>query len=112
MSESPLRGIELSRRATRDLRKLTPPDRRRVRDALEGLSGEAPNLDIKALASRPPWLRLRVGELRAIYRPETAAEPSWRVIHRRELDRAMRAAAAPYRFCRAPVRFMRSTMPT
>lgn len=92
MSESPLQGIELSRRATRDLRKLAPPDRRRVRQALESLSGNAQNLDIKALANRPPWLRLRVGELRVIYRPEPAAEPSWliaRVIHRRELDRAI-----------------------
>jgi mRNA-degrading endonuclease RelE of RelBE toxin-antitoxin system len=92
MSESPLQGIELSRRATRDLRKLAPPDQRRVRQALEGLSSSAQNLDIKTLANRPPWLRLRVGELRVIYRPEPAAEPSWliaRVIHRRELDRAI-----------------------
>jgi mRNA interferase RelE/StbE len=92
MSESPLQGIELSRRATRDLRKLAPPDRRRVRQALEALSSNAQNLDIKALANRPPWLRLRVGELRVIYRPEPAAKPSWliaRVIHRRELDRAI-----------------------
>jgi mRNA interferase RelE/StbE len=92
MSDSPLRGIEVSRRATRDLRKLAPPDRRRVREALEALSDNAQNLDIKALANRQPWLRLRVGELRVIYRPEHAAEPSWliaRVIHRRELDRVI-----------------------
>jgi mRNA-degrading endonuclease RelE of RelBE toxin-antitoxin system len=92
MPESPLPGIEISRRANRDLRKLAPPDLRRVRAALEALSTSAANLDIKALANRPPWLRLRVGELRVIYRPEPAAEPSWliaRVIHRRELDRAI-----------------------
>jgi len=92
MPDSPLRGVELSRRATRDLRKLAPPDRRRVREALEALSGNAQNLDIKAIANRSPWLRLRAGELRVIYRPEPAAEPSWliaRVVHRRELDRAI-----------------------
>jgi mRNA-degrading endonuclease RelE of RelBE toxin-antitoxin system len=44
MPDSPLRGIELSRRATRDLRKLAPPDRRHVREALEALSGNAQNL--------------------------------------------------------------------
>lgn len=93
MLESPLPRIEISRRANRDLRKLAPPDLRRVREALKALSANAANLDIKVLANRPPWLRLRAGELRIIYRPEpSAAGPTWliaRVIHRRELDRAI-----------------------
>jgi hypothetical protein len=32
------------------------------------------NLDIKALAGRAPWLRLRRGEYRVPYRPLTASE--------------------------------------
>jgi hypothetical protein len=37
---------------TRDLRKLAPPDRRRVRKALEALSSNAQTLDIKAARQR------------------------------------------------------------
>jgi mRNA-degrading endonuclease RelE of RelBE toxin-antitoxin system len=47
-------------------------DAKRLRDAVERLAGggeDAENLDIKALAGRAPWLRLRVGEWRVIYRP-------------------------------------------
>jgi mRNA-degrading endonuclease RelE of RelBE toxin-antitoxin system len=97
MPSSPLPNIEISRRATRDLRKLTGTDVRRVRGTLESLSAGAENLDVKAVANRPPWLRLRVGELRVLYRPLTDEElggsrQKWlvsRVIHRRELDRAI-----------------------
>jgi hypothetical protein len=81
----------------RDLRKLASGDIRRVRGGLEALSAGAENLDVKAVANRAPWLRLRVGELRVLYRPlneneiEKDAE-KWlisRVIHRRELDHAV-----------------------
>jgi mRNA-degrading endonuclease RelE of RelBE toxin-antitoxin system len=92
-----LGNIEISRRAERDLRKLAITDARRVRATLESLSVGAENLDIKAVANRAPWLRLRVGELRVLYRPLSEEGPSeseqkWlvaRVIHRRELDRAV-----------------------
>ena len=58
------------------------PQRRRVSDALESLAAGAENLDVKALAGRTPWLRLRVGDWRVLYRPLSAEEaaaggPGW-----------------------------------
>ena len=62
-------------------------DERRVRlERLRG--GDAANLDIKALTGRPPWLRMRVGDWRVIYRPADPG-PGWyvaRVVNRRDLD--------------------------
>jgi mRNA-degrading endonuclease RelE of RelBE toxin-antitoxin system len=90
-------SIELARRAARDLRKLDGTDRRRVRSALDALAAGAENLDVKAVAGHSPWLRLRVGELRVLYRPLTPAEVralktgrGWlvaRVIARGDLER-------------------------
>jgi hypothetical protein len=60
-------------------------DERRVR--LEQL-GDAANLDIKAPTGRSPWLRMRVGDCRVIYRPAEPG-PGWyvaRVVNRRDLD--------------------------
>ena len=97
MATAGLPNIEISRRAVRDLRRLASGDVRRVRRGLEALSAGAANLDVKAVANRAPWLRLRVGELRVLYRPLNEAElekesEKWlvsRVVHRRELDRAV-----------------------
>lgn len=91
--------IELTTRALRDLRKLDGPDRRRVAAALEELSGGAENLDIKALVGHSPYLRLRVGDWRVIYRPATEQEAAhrgagwfvFRVVNRRDLQRAARS---------------------
>ena len=60
-------------------------DERRVR--LEQLGGDAANLDIKALRGRSPWLRMRVGDWRVIYRPADPG-PGWyvaRAVNRRDL---------------------------
>jgi mRNA-degrading endonuclease RelE of RelBE toxin-antitoxin system len=89
--------LELSGRAERDLRRLQHEDAQRVHDALANLREGAQNVDVKALQGSAPWLRLRAGELRVLYRPLTAQEatdrgPGWliaRVIHRRELERAV-----------------------
>lgn len=97
MTEPGLLSFDISRRAERDLRKLQADELARVRAALESLAADAENLDIKALAGRGGWLRLRVGQLRVLYRPlspERTAESGhrWllaRVIQRRELDRAV-----------------------
>lgn len=93
--------IELASKAVRDLRKMDGQDRQRVRVALDGLAKDTPNLDIKALTGRTPWLRLRAGDWRVLYRPLSTDEateqgPGWlvaRVINRRELDRAVRSLA-------------------
>lgn len=90
--------IELATRAVRDVRRLDGPVRRRVRDALEELAIGAENADVKALAGQAPWLRLRVGDWRVIYRPLTEAEAAnggagvliARVVNRRDLLRAVR----------------------
>ena len=69
---------ELSHRAERDLKAL-PPGRVRARiiTALrEQLTAvpRAQNLDVKAIVGATPWLRLRVGDWRIIFRPLTEAE--------------------------------------
>ena len=93
--------VELARRAERDLRSIGPSDLGRIRSALVGLARGAQG-DVKALAGRAPWLRMRVGDYRLLFRPlsaeESAAlgreEPSgWliaRVVHRSELERVVR----------------------
>lgn len=88
--------IDLATRAVKDLRRLDRPDRDRVRDALQQLAAGAENLDIKALTGSAPWLRLRVGDWRVLYRLLTDAEAPdgagllvARVVHRRDLLRAV-----------------------
>ena len=94
--------IELSRRARRDLRAFRGTlDVRRILEGLDRLAAGAGNLDVKALQGAVPWLRLRVGEFRVIYRPLTAEEVQAlpgastagflvaRVVNRRDLDRAI-----------------------
>ncbi len=69
--------VELSKRALRDLRRVDHKSRRRLLDLLENELAAEPqpaNLDIKALAGRPPWLRVRRGDYRVIYRPLTIGE--------------------------------------
>ena len=94
--------IELSRRARRDLRTLRgTPEVRRILEGLDRLAAGAENLDVKALQGAAPWLRLRIGEFRVIYRPLTSEEAHAlpgsstagflvaRVVNRRDLDRAI-----------------------
>jgi mRNA-degrading endonuclease RelE of RelBE toxin-antitoxin system len=69
--------VELSKRALRDLRRIDHKSRKRLLDLLENdLAAEPqpPNLDIKPLTGRVPWLRLRRGEYRVLYRPLTNSE--------------------------------------
>lgn len=103
------RRVELSRRATKDLRQLDKPTARRILQVLQdGLTTDPPpdNLDIKALQGAEPWLRLRVGTYRILYRPMTSTEVRTltgkaprrakdhgylvaRIMHRRDLDEAI-----------------------
>ncbi len=69
--------VELSKRALRDLRRIDHKTCKRLLDLLENDLTAEPrpaNLDIKALTGRAPWLRLRRGEHRILYRPLTQAE--------------------------------------
>jgi mRNA-degrading endonuclease RelE of RelBE toxin-antitoxin system len=102
--------VELSSRAERDLRRLgSGPERKAIVDALTvGLVAVPPpaNLDVKLLKGVPPYLRLRVGDHRILYRPldevELAAVAERRglsdvgtgylvvrIVHRRDLERAV-----------------------
>jgi mRNA-degrading endonuclease RelE of RelBE toxin-antitoxin system len=100
--------VELSKRALRDLRRIDHKSRRRLLDLLENDLAAQPqpgNLDIKALAGRAPWLRLRRGEYRVLYRPLSDSELGAlvaseqagflvdRVVDRGDLERA--ASALP-----------------
>ncbi len=95
--------VELSKRALRDLRRIDHKSRKRLLDLLEHDLATEPqpaNLDIKPLTGRVPWLRLRRGEYRVLYRPLTSSELRAlaateeagflveRVIERGELERA------------------------
>lgn len=95
--------VELSKRALRDLRRIDHGPRRRLLDLLEhelASEPQPPNLDIKALVGCAPWLRLRRGEYRILYRPLTTAELVAlravefagflveRIVDRRDLQRA------------------------
>jgi mRNA-degrading endonuclease RelE of RelBE toxin-antitoxin system len=102
-----MRHVEVSRQAVRDLSKVThAAELGRIEAALtQQLSADPPpdNLDIKALQGRAPWLRLRVGDWRILYRPLTREEldrlklgeqPEGylvaRIVNRRDLERTLR----------------------
>jgi mRNA interferase RelE/StbE len=57
-------GYVFSARARRDLRRLDAPVRRRVVDALDRLTGDAPAGDVVRLAGVDDEWRLRVGDWR------------------------------------------------
>ena len=92
-----MHGVVLSRRAERDLHRVGNEDLARIGAALTALAAGDANLDVKALAGTAPWLRLRVGDHRVLYRPIQPAEGAqpdarWlvaRIIHRRDLERAV-----------------------
>lgn len=92
--------VELTRRATRDLRSLSPTDYRRAARAIAETLASKPlpaNTDDKPLTGRSPWRRLRVGELRVVYRALETDEVVGvkrgrivaRVVHRGDLERAV-----------------------
>ena len=62
--------VEIERVATRDLKRLDPPIRRRIIDAIEGLVAESAVGDVRRLSGRPE-LRLRVGDWRVLFDRES-----------------------------------------
>lgn len=88
-----MRVVRLSRRATRDLDALPKKTAQRVIATLNAL-GDDPRsaaLDIKALVGQRPWLRLRVGSYRILFRTDKDVVLVARVIDRKDLDRAVRS---------------------
>lgn len=90
-------AVELDRQAERDLRRLHPDDRRLVLRAISETLTRQPlpaNADDKQLKGRAPWRRLRVGELRILWRDvDDRSRRIARVLHRRDLEWAVRALA-------------------
>jgi mRNA-degrading endonuclease RelE of RelBE toxin-antitoxin system len=83
--------VTLRPQAERDLRRLGRDDRKRVGDALRLLALGAENLDVKPLSGSAPWLRLRVGDYRVLYRE--AGDDILvvaRIVNRRDLIRTVR----------------------
>jgi mRNA interferase RelE/StbE len=62
VSEAP--RLELTRPALRDLKRLDPPVRRRILEALDGLTEMPPRGDVRRLAGQADAWRLRVGDRR------------------------------------------------
>ena len=87
--------IRLTRTAERDLRRVgLGVERNRLRRALGQFGAGAEHLDIKALVGAKPWLRLRVGDLRVLYRVrDDGGLQVARIVHRGEL--AAGVAALP-----------------
>ena len=63
--------VEFAPRAERDLRRLDPPIRRRILDALDRLVADPPAGDVVKLTGREEW-RLRVGDWRVRMRFDEA----------------------------------------
>lgn len=83
--------ILLSTRAARDLRRLGPgTELDRLQAGLERLSHGEPNVDIKPVTGSAPWLRLRIGDWRILYRPAGDQILVARIVHRSELQQAIR----------------------
>ena len=83
--------ILLSRRAVDDLRRVGPgPALDRLQEVLRRLARGELNLDVKPLVARAPWFRLRIGDWRVLYRPDDGRFLVARIVHRRELRRAVR----------------------
>lgn len=66
--------IILSKQAAKDFLSLPTSQGTRIQTALQSLERESKNLDIVGLTNRRPWLRLRAGDLRVLFRPVTPEE--------------------------------------
>jgi len=76
--------VEFSKRAVKDLRGLPENARKLARKKLKGLEPIPPlaNLDIKPVEGHRPWLRMRVGDYRVLFRVLSRAEMDLLVMRR------------------------------
>ncbi len=84
-------SVELDQPAVKDLKRLDSPIKGKIVKVLQQLesSGSVPdNLDIKPIKGFKPWLRLRIGTHRVLFRKmDKDKYLVHRIIHRRDLDR-------------------------
>jgi mRNA-degrading endonuclease RelE of RelBE toxin-antitoxin system len=82
--------VLFSREALRDRRSIPEERIAEIASHLELVAaGKARNLDIKALKGLKPWLRLRVGDYRVVYRTSGRSILVARVVSRQELESAL-----------------------
>ncbi len=89
MSVNPAEVV-FGREALKDRRRI--PDERveEIASRLQMIAtGRSRNLDIKALRGVKPWLRLRVGDYRVVYRHSGRRILVARVVSRQELESAI-----------------------
>jgi mRNA interferase RelE/StbE len=67
-----LSGWVFTGRARRDFQRLDPPVRRRIIDALDRLTGEAPAGDVVKLTGAAEEWRLRVGDWRVRFQRDSS----------------------------------------
>ncbi len=65
-------GWVFTGRARRDFQRLDPPVRRRITDALDRLTGEAPAGDVVKLTGAAEEWRLRVGDWRVRFQRDSS----------------------------------------
>lgn len=82
--------VLFSREALKDRRRIPEERVNEIVSRLEMLAtGRGRNLDIKPLKGLKPWLRLRVGDYRVVYRESDDKILVARVVSRQELDSAL-----------------------
>jgi mRNA-degrading endonuclease RelE of RelBE toxin-antitoxin system len=82
-----IRGVDVVRKASKELRKIPQPDRDRIVERIEAFAENpaAPHHDVKTLAVSKAR-RLRVGDYRVVLRPGPGGRFTVeRVAHRREV---------------------------
>lgn len=75
--------LEFRPKARRDIGRLSPEVSRRIEQKLEQLCQDL-NGDVKRLVNFTPGWRLRVGDWRVLFQPESARLIVHRIVHRSE----------------------------
>ncbi len=75
--------IEFRPKALRDLKRLSPDVSRRIEVKLQLLCQDMTG-DVKRLTNFTPGWRLRVGDWRVLFQPQTSRLIVYRIVHRSE----------------------------
>lgn len=82
--------VVFGREALKDRRRIPAERVDEINARLQLIArGRTRNLDIKPLKGHKPWLRLRVGDYRVVYRQHGGVILVARVVSRQELDTAV-----------------------